>query len=518
MKNRPTQQTTAAHKMDISLYNITSRFKDNRRIVFVFHSPTSQVFDARNLLQHGLKRNMSHRFFAGLVLSNLLLLILALPAAGQGTSPTRLTIIGPRDWLKAMQDYASARSADVKSVVVAWENLIESQTGVDEPEKIKRFLYSQWKKNEIHHVLLVGDASVTPVRYMVLDRVTPAAFDYAFYPSDLYFADLTKTDGSFETWNAVSEGHHAQYFGEVRGEKNKTDPINFDQIDYRPEIGVGRWPARTLEELKTIAAKSLEYEKQTKLSEPPVAAFVAVDGWVDSRPSLDQAAQHLSGWTIEKRYYVDGQRNDKTEPPSANEVAALFGKRNLLLFHAGHGHPDHWHDCISLKQLSQVETAGQWPIVLSAGCSTAVFAPQAPYEAYIDTAGVKHHGTNGGEQFSSPPPAAAAIQPAELGYRSMGTDLLVATPHGAVAYFGCATGSQPCGLTLLTGFAAAAQSNSQKEPIRLGDAYRKMIDHYVEVERLAELQPTESWYPPSIFFQGMKFVLFGDPSLKIPQT
>jgi hypothetical protein len=97
----------------------------------------------------------------------------------------------------------------------------------------------------------------------------------------------------------------------------------------------------------------------------------------------------------------------------------------------------------------------------------------------------------------------------------MGTDLVVSTSDGAVAYFGCATGAQPCALTLLTGFAAAMNGESDKDPVRLGDAYRKMIDHYVEEENLAELQPTESWYPPSIFFQGMKFVLFGDPTLTI---
>jgi hypothetical protein len=74
--------------------------------------------------------------------------------------------------------------------------------------------------------LLVGDADLVPVRYMVLDRVTPHAFDYAFYPSDVYYADVARRDGSFDDWNARKDGFHANYFGEVRGEKNKTDAIN----------------------------------------------------------------------------------------------------------------------------------------------------------------------------------------------------------------------------------------------------------------------------------------------------
>ncbi len=437
-------------------------------------------------------------------------------ACGQET-PVRLTIVAPRDWLPELNNYADARKPEVNSVVVAWEDLVATQTGADEPEKIKRFLYDQWTKGELHHVLLVGDASLTPVRYMVLDRATPAAHDYAFYASDLYYADLAKSDGTFEDWNASKTGIHGQYFGEVRGEKNKNDPINFDQIDYRPEIGVGRWPARTIDELKTIAAKTLEHENriQQKPVAKPTASFVAVDGWVDSRPHLDKTAEYLSGWTIEKRYYANRGRNDNTPPPSAAEVAALFGAQMRLMFHAGHGHPDHWHECVSQSQLLEVKTAGQWPIILSAGCSTAVFAPQAPYESYVDIHGVRHPGTNAGQIFDSPPPPVAAIQPVDLTYRSMGTDLLVATPHGAVAYFGCATGSQPCGLTLLTGFTQSLFGDKGSKRVRLGDAYRHQIEYYVATEGVVDLEPTASWYPPSIFFQGMKFVLFGDPTLTV---
>src|ERR1019366_9383103 len=99
---------------------------------------------------------------------------------------------------------------------------------------------SEWRGRGLGYALLVGDVDVLPVRYMCLDRVTPAAFDYAFYPSDLYYSDLAKADGSFEDWNARKESFHAGYFGEVRGEKNKQDPINFDQVDYLPDIAAGR--------------------------------------------------------------------------------------------------------------------------------------------------------------------------------------------------------------------------------------------------------------------------------------
>src|SRR5690606_1054474 len=115
------------------------------------------------------------------------------------------------------------------------------------------------------------------VRYMVLDRVEPKAFNYSFYPSDLYYADLVKESGEFDDWNARKEDFHSRYFGEVRGEHNKEDPINFDQVDFHPDLAVGRWPVSTVEELKVIAAKSIAHEqridaeRETAEATPPTA-------------------------------------------------------------------------------------------------------------------------------------------------------------------------------------------------------------------------------------------------------
>jgi hypothetical protein len=51
----------------------------------------------------------------------------------------------------------------------------------------------------------------------------------------------------------------------------------------------------------------------------------------------------------------------------------------------------------------------------------------------------------------------------------------------------------------------------------LGDCWAEAVTYYYEKERLASLKPTPDWYPASIFFQGMKFMLFGDPALRLPR-
>lgn len=81
-----------------------------------------------------------------------------------------------------------------------------------------------------------------------------------------------------------------------------------------------------------------------------------------------------------------------------------------------------------------------------------------------------------------------------------------------MAYIGCNTGSQPCGLTLIDGFVDGLMTI---EGARLGDCWAHAVSFYYERENLATIAPTESWYPASVFFQGMKFMLFGDPSLPV---
>jgi hypothetical protein len=81
-----------------------------------------------------------------------------------------------------------------------------------------------------------------------------------------------------------------------------------------------------------------------------------------------------------------------------------------------------------------------------------------------------------------------------------------------VAYIGCNTGSQPCGLTLLDGFSA---SLAEHPGSCLGDCWAEAVSYYYDHEHLATLVPNNDWYPASIFFQGMKFMLYGDPTLPV---
>jgi hypothetical protein len=450
----------------------------------------------------------------------LLALALAVPrpaSAAEHPKPKTFLVVAPDAFHSELKEFIEFRQHQLPTTLVSLEGILKASAGVDDPERLKRYLYHAWKTQGLGYVLLVGDADVMPVRYMVLDRATEAAFNYAFYPADLYYGDLAKADGSYEDWNARKDGFHAGYFGEVRGETNKGDAINYDEINYHPVIAVGRWLVSTPEEVKTVAAKTLAYEHTLATGKKPGAnraAFVSVGGWVDSRAQLDRVAASLpKDWTAVKRYYADAHRNDNTPPPDKQQVIDLLNEGVGLVIHAGHGADDRWEQSLAVSDLKNVHNADRLPIILSAGCSTARFATLPPYEAYLDVNGDEHRGTNAGEKFTAPPPPPAPYQRGRFNPTGLGEQLLRRGPDGAVAYFGCNTGSQPCGLTLVAGFGQAIGANAQT---RLGDCWIGAVDYYFKQERLADLKPNKDWYPPSIFFQGMKFMLFGDPTLRLP--
>lgn len=428
----------------------------------------------------------------------------------------RLIVVAPDAFHSALADFIAHKQKLMPAELASLETILQSTPGVDDPEKLKRFLYLQWRTNNLGYALLVGDCDVMPVRFMVLDRVTPAAFDYAFYPSDLYYSDLAQSDGSFDDWNAHKELFHAGYFGEVRGEKNKKDPINYDFVHYLPDIAVGRWPVSTPGDVRVVAAKTIAYEQGVLAGRDEYvhrAAFVAVGGWVDSRGLMaDLAGELTNKWTVEKCFYADpGQTHSPI--PDHNELRAIFNRGAGLIVHTGHGASDQWEQCFSVGDLGGLTNAGHLPVVISAGCSTAYFAPLPPYGAYVDVNGKEHAGTDDHEVFTEPPPPPSPYQRGRFNPTGLGEQLLKHGANGAVAYIGCNTGSQPCALTLVNGFVTALAK--AREP-RLGDCWADAVRFYYEHEHLAALKPNADWYPPSIFFQGMKFMLFGDPSLRMP--
>jgi hypothetical protein len=59
---------------------------------------------------------------------------------------------------------------------------------------------------------------------------------------------------------------------------------------------------------------------------------------------------------------------------------------------------------------------------------------------------------------------------------------------------------------------------AKSKDARLGDCWNAAVEFYYEREDLEYLRPTRNWYTPSVFFQAMKFMVYGDPSLVLPSA
>jgi hypothetical protein len=430
----------------------------------------------------------------------MLALILALAPA-----PPGLVVVAPAEWADSLKPFVEARAKERPCVFVALEDALARNEGRDAPERLKRELYRRWKEDGIGFALLAGDADVLPVRFMVLDRCTEPAFHYAFYASDHYYADLARADGSFDDWNAEQQGFHADYIGEVRGECHKDDPINYDRISYVPEIAVGRWPVSSASEAQALAAKTLAWKP---LGSAPRALLVHAPEWIDARAQAGALADAWQATGFEVLRQIYGGKDEVPSPKSV-EQALLSGVD--LAVHLGHGSEETWHRCLGPAERDALAAAHP-AVYLSIGCSTAHLCNEPPYQPYLDRFGIAHRGTNAGEVFHEPPPAPCCYQPGPLNTSGLGERLMRMPSGGAVVYIGCGTGAQPCALSLLEGFGRALAADPG---LCVGEAWRQALASYFEREHLAELKPDAGWYPPSVFFQGMKFLFFGDPTLRL---
>ncbi len=445
---------------------------------------------------------------------------------GVAQTPTReaggkqLLIVAPRAYQWALAVFVAHKKKLLPTQLVALETVLKASTGRDDPEKLKRYLFDQWKNHNLGYVLLVGDGAVMPVRYWACNNGDPKISLYGFAPADLYYADLARRDGSFDDWNASRDGMHANYYGTMMQRGTDKVPLNYDRIDYRPEVAVGRWPVRSAAEAAAVAAKSMRYERAVLADEPvPVrrAGFVCRTNLFDVRGEMNALAAGLEARTgcLSVRLYSDSADAKWFTPgPSEQTVERMFQRGVGLVFHTGHGDRGSWEGCLDARRLAFLNDAALPPVVFSIGCDTAVYTALGPGGPYRDIHGKLHRGCDKGEVFGEFPPPMDAYQPREFVRTGFGIEMLRSRTIGASAYIGCAAGANGRAWPLMPAFIRHIQDTP--EP-RLGDAWVAAVNAYYKTCNLDRaLKP--GFRDGAMFDQAMLFHLFGDPSLRLPRT
>jgi len=175
-----------------------------------------------------------------------------------------LMIICPEDFVTALEPLVDHKVQMGISVRIKTLDSIDAgyqePSLPDDPARIKRAIYDQYQAHGIQYVMLVGDGNVFPVRYIKgeLEDYSPEKTDghivRIWEPSDFYYAEILDESGGFDTWD--SNGNNI--FSEIY-----RNHINLDEIDYTPQVYVGRVPATDVDQVRNYVAKVIYYERKT---------------------------------------------------------------------------------------------------------------------------------------------------------------------------------------------------------------------------------------------------------------
>ena len=196
---------------------------------------------------------------AFIAISIALILILNIPVETKGIDNYELLIIAPSKYMKALEKFVEYKNENgVKTIAVSLNDVYEGKyfkcSGRDDAEKIKFFIKNCYDTWHIKYVMLVGSYKDIPVRYAYLnDRSSTWEWERRFI-SDLYYADIYDSNGSFSSWDSNGNGFYAEFEHEINGRKYT------DKVDLVPEIAIGRLACRNVMELKNAISKIEKYE------------------------------------------------------------------------------------------------------------------------------------------------------------------------------------------------------------------------------------------------------------------
>lgn len=463
-----------------------------------------------------------------LITAILLSVFLSSPAISQD----ELLIIAPDEFIDELLPLMSFKEASARpTILLRLSQVYNLNFQGDEAEQIKRCIALYEQALGIDHVLLVGDVDKFPVRWRWWGLINQEYWGV----SDLYYADLYENGTTiFDDWDFNNNG----LYGEIEFDDGT---INNDEIDFLPDVSVGRIPASTPNEVTAYVNKVIDYELQTTPSDTWFKTASLFTGTENTDPCLglktafgdvgplikDKVDASLSNrgiTTVNKRYDIRNYPDPvKTFLEDANDG---LGFVNYL----GHGNTSSWEGWINTFALTRLDNQGKLPVVFAGACETGMFAGQARFHAYIDVNGVAHCGTVEGEVLDPGPyPHPNLPKPDCLQHGSaicntffvnydkncIAEKFLFGNPtgsgNGAIAYLGERTGGRITIVDLDEYFFEAYEQGNEV----LGEMWKYMLEEYYTHHNLADSNTWASadWRVGHTFDEPQKLIFFGDPSL-----
>ena len=452
--------------------------------------------------------------------------------------PFDLLIIAHEDFvdelasLKAHKDYT-----DIPTRIYSWQELVERfhDQGRDDQERLKKAIASFQQSCDIKYVMLVGDCDRFPVRYcMIYD---PTHWGHGYSPSDLYYADLYTADGTtFDDWDGDGDGIIGEMQGGTWTAGSTLAAINLDGMDLYPDIALGRIPASTEAEVTTYVNKVISYEFAAYKASWFDKAVLIVPGY---RANDGKYYEYPGSWSakedVDGKLTAVGMTSTKlydsrivgltpglgdAEPTAANISAEINSGVGFVNF-SGHGGRTTWGPYTSAN-VAALNNVGKLPVVFAGACSTAQFHFG---DRFLDVDGntftrsiqcPKYNDANRcwpANPSADQSPEPAAVQSSIYDVDSMAEEFLVKRDTGGIGYIGSYTGAQG-GSQILDRYFFEGYRYSLK-PATLGYLWNYAVRRYINNDFHINFNTDSTWTPQAMFHHIQKYMLFGDPSLRV---
>jgi len=236
----------------------------------------------------------------------------------------------------------------IKTIIKTTQEIYPTYNGRDDPEDIKLCIKDAIEQWGITYVLLAGGRKGQTLEWYVPERrsnnADPSGRDVGEggYSCDLYYADIYDKNGEFDNWDSNGNG--------IIGEFDEDMPENRDNIDFYPDVYLGRLPLRYTWEADVVVDKIINYENTPMESWFKKAFFIGGDtsppardtsgvieeGIYEGELTCDVAASYMTDFDVEKLYTSTGTFSSYMDVVNAYNTGAGF------INFEGHGSPTVW--------------------------------------------------------------------------------------------------------------------------------------------------------------------------------
>ena len=298
-----------------------------------------------------------------------------------------LLIITDESFVSGLQPLVEHKnSIGVKTIIETVQDIYPAYNGRDKAEDIKLCIKDAIEEWGIEYVLLAGGRKGQTFEWYIPSRTVHNDDGWEKgYESDLYYSDIYKIENNetvFEDWDSDGDGIIGEYKNFIGG----------DQMDYYPDVTVGRLPFRSESEVAPMVEKIIDYETNADDSWFKKAVVISGDtfppsrggapGWYEGEIETGHTVDLLEsiGFTVQKLWLtIPGAWTGPEDVINAISAGAGF------VHFAGHSNPASWGnhppddedhvfvDGIRIWDMPKLSNTGKYPVVMLGGCHSAQF-------------------------------------------------------------------------------------------------------------------------------------------------